>query len=65
MKPEAQFMRWTAGAGAEAIFMHCQGNFFDKRDKNMSQRFKRAAKAAQFSYQGQCRGFLCGWGSQG
>jgi hypothetical protein len=49
MKPEAQFMRWTAGAGAEAIFMHCQGNFFDKRDKNMSQRFKRAAKAAQFS----------------
>ena len=49
MKPEAQFLRWTAGAGAEATFMPCQGNFFDKRDKNMAQRFKRAAKAAQFS----------------
>ena len=49
MKPEAQFMRWTAGAGAEATFMPCQGNFFDKRDKNMGQRFKRAAKAEQFS----------------
>jgi len=49
MKPEAQFMRWSAGAGAEATFMPCQGNFFDKRDKNWSQRFKRAAKAAQFS----------------
>jgi hypothetical protein len=49
MKPEAQFMRWTAGAGAEATFMPCQGNFFDKRDKTWDQRFKRAAKAAQFS----------------
>lgn len=49
MKPEAQFLRWTAGAGAEATFMPCQGNFFDKRDKTMAQRFKRAAKAAQFS----------------
>lgn len=49
MKPEAQLMRWTAGAGAEATFMPCQGNFFDKRDKTMAQRFKRAAKAAQFS----------------
>ena len=48
-KPEAQLMRWTAGAGAEATFMPCQGNFFDKRDKDMTQRFKRAAKAAQFS----------------
>jgi hypothetical protein len=49
MKPEAQFMRWTAGAGAEATFMPCQGNFFDKRDKTWGQRFKRASKAAQFS----------------
>jgi hypothetical protein len=49
MKPEAQLLRWTAGAGAEATFMPCQGDFLDKRDKNMSQRFKRAAKAAQFS----------------
>ncbi|MCS0591650.1 hypothetical protein ACFQ09_25180 [Massilia norwichensis] len=49
MKPEAQLLRWTAGAGAEVTFMPCQGNFFDKRDKNMAQRFKRAAKAAQFS----------------
>jgi hypothetical protein len=49
MKPEAQFMRWTAGAGAEATFMHSQGNFFDKRDKTWMQRFKRASKAAQFS----------------
>jgi hypothetical protein len=49
LKPEAQFMRWTAGAGAEATFMPMQGNFFDKRDKTMAQRFKRAAKAAQFS----------------
>jgi hypothetical protein len=49
MKPEAQFMRWTAGAGAEATFMPCQGDFFDKRDKTWDQRFKRAAKAAQFS----------------
>lgn len=49
LKPEAQFMRWSAGAGAEATFMPCQGNFFDKRDKNWSQRFKRAGKAAQFS----------------
>jgi hypothetical protein len=49
LKPEAQFMRWTAGAAAEATFMPFQGHLFDKRDKNMSQRFKRAAKAAQFS----------------
>jgi hypothetical protein len=49
MKPEAQFMRWTGGAGAEATFMPCQGNFFDKRDKTWGQRFKRASKAAQFS----------------
>ncbi|MGZ5000931.1 MAG: hypothetical protein ACXV7F_11565 [Methylomonas sp.] len=49
MKPEAQFMRWTGGAGAEATFMPLQGNFFDKRDKTMAQRFKRGVKAAQFS----------------
>lgn len=49
MKPEAQFLRWTGGAGAEATFMPCQGNFFDKRDKTWGQRFKRASKAAQFS----------------
>jgi hypothetical protein len=49
MKPEAQFMRWAGGAGLEASFMPCQGNFFDKRDKTWGQRFKRASKAAQFS----------------
>lgn len=49
LKPEAQFLRWTGGAGAEATFMPCQGEFFDKRDKNWGQRFKRASKAAQFS----------------
>lgn len=48
LKPEAQFMRWTAGAGAEVNFMPFQGSFYDKNDKNWSQRFKRAAKAAQF-----------------
>jgi hypothetical protein len=50
LKPEAQFMRWTAGGGIEATFMPCQGEFFDKRDKNWGQRFKRASKAAQFSF---------------
>jgi hypothetical protein len=49
LKPEAQLLRWTAGAGAKATFMPCQGDFFDKRDKNWGQRFKRASKAAQFS----------------
>lgn len=49
MKPEAQFMRWSAGAGAEATFMPFQGTLFDKRDKTWGQRFKRAAKSAQFS----------------
>lgn len=49
MKPEAQFLRWSAGAGAEATFMPFQGNFYDRRDTNWKQRFKRAAKAAQFS----------------
>jgi hypothetical protein len=48
LKPEAQFMRWAAGAGAEATFMPCQGSLYDERDKNWSQRFKRAAKSAQF-----------------
>jgi hypothetical protein len=48
MKPESQFMRWSSGAGAEATFMPFQGSFFDKRDKTLSQRLERAAKAAQF-----------------
>jgi hypothetical protein len=48
MKPESQFMRWSAGAGAEATFMPFQGSLFDKRDKTLGQRLKRAAKAAQF-----------------
>lgn len=49
MKPEAQFLRWAAGAGAEATFMPFQGNLHDARDTNWKQRFKRGAKAAQFS----------------
>jgi hypothetical protein len=49
MKPEAQFLRWSAGAGAEATFMPFQGNLSSARDTNWKQRFKRAAKAAQFS----------------
>jgi hypothetical protein len=49
MKPEAQLMRWTAGAGAEATFMPFQGSLFDKRDKTLAQRFKRGARAAQFA----------------
>jgi hypothetical protein len=48
LKPEAQLMRWAAGAGAEANFMPFQGSLYDARDKNWSQRFKRAAKSAQF-----------------
>lgn len=48
-KPEAQFLRWSAGAGAEAIFMPFQGNLNDARDANVWQRFKRGAKSAQFS----------------
>jgi hypothetical protein len=48
-KAEAQFLRWSAGAGAEATFMPFQGNLFDARDRNWKQRFKRGAKAAQFS----------------
>lgn len=49
VKPEAQFLRWSAGAGAEATFMPFQGNLHDGRDTNWKQRFKRGAKAAQFS----------------
>ena len=48
LKSEAQFMRWAAGAGAEANFMPFQGSLYDKRDKDWSSRFKRAAKSAQF-----------------
>jgi hypothetical protein len=48
LKPEAQFMRWSAGASAETTFMPFQGNLFDKNDKNWGQRFKRAIKSAQF-----------------
>ena len=48
LKPEAQFMRWSAGAGASATFMPFQGSLYDARDRNWSQRFKRAAKSAQF-----------------
>lgn len=48
LKPEAQFMRWSAGAGAEASFMPFQGSLSNARDKNWEQRFKRAAKSVQF-----------------
>ena len=48
-KSEAQFLRWSAGAGAEAAFMPFQGNLHEARDRNWKQRFKRGAKAAQFS----------------
>jgi hypothetical protein len=48
MKAEAQFLRWSAGGGAEATFMPFQGDFFNARDRTWAQRFKRAAKAAQF-----------------
>lgn len=49
LKPEAQLMRWAAGAGLEANCLPFQGNIFDKRDKDWKSRFKRAAKAAQFN----------------
>lgn len=49
LKPEAQLMRWAAGAGLEANCLPFQGNIFDKRDKDWQSRFKRAAKAAQFN----------------
>lgn len=49
LKPEAQLMRWAAGAGLEANLQGFQGNMFDKRDKDWKSRFKRAAKAAQFN----------------
>lgn len=48
LKPEAQFMRWSAGAGGAATFMPFQGSLYDARDTNWGQRFKRAAKTAQF-----------------
>ncbi|MDI1350307.1 hypothetical protein [Aquabacterium sp.] len=49
LKPEAQLMRWAAGAGLEANCLPFQGNIFDKRDKDWKSRFKRAAKATQFN----------------
>jgi hypothetical protein len=49
LKPDAQLMRWAAGAGLEANCLPFQGNLFDKRDKDWKSRFKRAAKAAQFN----------------
>lgn len=49
LKAEAQLMRWAAGAGLEANVQGFQGNFFDKRDKDLKSRFKRAAKAVQFN----------------
>lgn len=49
MKPEAQFLRWTAGAGAEATFMPFQGDLHNARDRDWKQRFKRGVKSAQFS----------------
>ena len=49
LKPEAQLLRWAAGAGLEANCLPFQGNIFDKRDKDWKSRFKRAAKAAQFN----------------
>lgn len=48
LKSEAQFMRWAAGAAAEANFMPFQGNVFDGRDRTAWQKIKRVAKAAQF-----------------
>jgi hypothetical protein len=48
LKPEAQFFRWSAGAGASASLTPFQGSLYDGRDMNWSQRFKRAAKSAQF-----------------
>lgn len=49
LKPEAQFMRWSAGAGSAVNFMPFQGNLFDGRDSTMAHRLKRAAKSAQFN----------------
>ena len=49
LKSEAQFMRWAAGAGAEAVFMPFQGVLHDPRDRTWGQKLKRAGKAAQFS----------------
>lgn len=49
LRSEAQFMRWTAGAGAEAVFMPFQGKLTDPSDRTWGQKIKRAAKTAQFS----------------
>ena len=48
LKAEAQFLRWSAGAGAATTFMPFQGSLYDARDKDWGQRFKRVAKSAQF-----------------
>jgi len=48
LKPEAQFLRWSAGAGASATFMPCLGSLYDAKDKNWEQRFKRVVKSVQF-----------------
>jgi hypothetical protein len=49
LKPEAQFMRWSAGAGAAAVFRPFQGALHDPRDHTWQQKLKRAGKSAQFS----------------
>lgn len=49
LKSEAQFMRWSAGAGAAAVFMPCQGSLHDPRDRTWQQKLQRAGKSAQFS----------------
>jgi hypothetical protein len=47
LKSEAQFLRWSAGAGAEANFKLLQGDADDPRDRNALQRAKRVARSAQ------------------
>jgi hypothetical protein len=49
LKSEAQFMRWSAGAGAAAVFMPFQGSLHDPRDHTWKDKLKRAGKSAQFS----------------
>lgn len=49
LKSEAQFMRWSAGAGAAAVFMPFQGALYDPRDRTWKDKLKRAGKSAQFS----------------
>jgi hypothetical protein len=48
LKPEAQFMRWSAGAGASANFMPFQGDLHDDKDTDWASRVKRGLKSAQF-----------------